>query len=147
MSVKIETVLRELVRHAAPGVTVYFPRKRIYRAGYSWNGKHLRPTGETLESQIHEIAHLLVAPEERRTMPEFGLGPDPYRRQFVPRLVPQEEADREELDACALQLILVRMLGLDESAVVAEVKVELLTEECVRALRAWRPRARADAGG
>lgn len=78
-------------------------------------------------------------------MPEFGLGPDPYRRQFVPRLVPQEEADREELDACALQLILVRMLGLDESAVVAEVKVEPLTEERVRALRARRPRALPDA--
>ncbi len=137
----IEDALRALVRHAIPTARVYFPRKRTFRAGYSWNGKHLRPTGETLESQCHEVAHLLIAPAHRRGDPEFGLGPDPYRRMFVPLTCSEEEAAQEELDACTMQLLLVRLLGLDEAAVILEVKTCAPSAERVAELRARYPGA------
>lgn len=142
---QIERELRALVRHAIPTARVYFPRKRRFRAGYSWNGKHLRPTGETLESQCHEVAHLLIAPAHRHADPEFGLGPDPYRRMFVPLTCSEEEAAREELDACTMQLLLVRLLGLDEAAVILEVKTSAPSSERVAELRERYPWALPDA--
>jgi hypothetical protein len=137
----IEARLRELVRHVAPGATIYFPRRRPYRTGCSWNGRHLRPTGETLESQMHEVAHLLVAPRERLAFPEFGLGPDPYRRNFAERVIPEAEADLEEVDACTMQLVLVRLFGLNEAAVMLEVKAPPLTSDRLAVLRARCPEA------
>lgn len=137
----IERQLRGLVQRLAPEVTIRFPRQRRPPNGLSWNGRHLRPTGQTLESQIHEIAHFLVAPAERRSLPEFGLGPDPYRRNFVERTVPEEEADREEADACLLQLVIVTLLGLDAGAVMTEVHVAPLSEDRIRNLRLRRPQA------
>lgn len=140
----IERELRALVRNVIPTARVYFPRKRMFRAGYSWNGKHLRPTGETLESQCHEVAHLLIAPASRRGDPEFGLGPDPYRRMFVPLTCSEDEAAREELDACTMQLLLVRLLGLDEAAVILEVKTTAPSPARVRELQRRYPRALPD---
>jgi hypothetical protein len=137
----IEEQLRALVRRVEPGATIYFPRRRAFRVGYSWNGRHLRPTGATLESQIHEIAHLLVSARERRRYPEFGLGPDPYRRNLAQRVISERAAAREELDACTMQLLLVRLLGLDESAVMLEVHTDPLTEKRIRALRRRYPSA------
>ncbi|MEX1366756.1 MAG: hypothetical protein AB1Z98_26760, partial [Nannocystaceae bacterium] len=64
-----EGVLRKLVRCRAPGATIYFPRRRQPQVGLSWNGRHLRPTGLTLESQLHEIAHLLLASPARLRQP------------------------------------------------------------------------------
>jgi hypothetical protein len=136
-----EHELRGLVRAAIPNARIYFPRKRGFRVGVSWNGRHLRPTGVTLESQCHEIAHVLVAAPERRSLPEFGLGPDPYRRSAVARVIPEDEADREELDACTLQLVLVRLLGLDEGAVMLEVHTEPLSRARIESLRERRPHA------
>jgi hypothetical protein len=136
-----ERILRQLVREVIPSARIYFPRKQGFRVGVSWNGRHLRPTGVTLESQIHEIAHLLVSPAERRALPEFGLGPDPYRRSAVERVASEADADREELDACTLQLLLVRLLDLDEAAVMLEVHTEPLTEARISALRERRPHA------
>ncbi len=140
----IERELRDLVRRVVPTARIYFPRKRMFRAGYSWNGRHLRPTGETLESQCHEVAHVLVSPPHRRADPELGLGPDPYRRMFVPRTCSEEEAAREELDACTMQLLLVRLLGLDEAAVILEVKTTAPSEARVRELRDRCPWALPD---
>jgi hypothetical protein len=140
-----ERILRQLVREVIPSARIYFPRKQGFRVGVSWNGRNLRPTGVTLESQIHEVAHLLVSSPERRTFAEFGLGPDPYRRSAVSRMTSEPEADLEELDACTLQLLLVRLLELDEAAVMLEVKTEALTTARIRALRERRPFALPDA--
>lgn len=137
----MESTLRELVSRVAPGARIYFPRRRAYRVGYSWNGRHLRPTGLTLESQLHEIAHLLLAAHARRALPEYGLGPDPYRRNHPPSVVTKEEADREELDTCALQLLLARLLALDEAAVQIEFHTAPLTATTVQDLRARYPDA------
>jgi len=140
-----EQVLRSLVRRLVPGARIYFPRRRAPGVGYSWNGRHLRPTGLTLESQIHEIAHLLLASPDRLKLPEFGLGPDPYRRNDPPCVIPQEEADREELDTCDMQQLLVRLLGLSEAAVQNEYSTAPITAESVRRLHARYPNALPEA--
>lgn len=137
----VEARLRELVAYAAPGARIYFPRKRGPRLGYSWNGRHLRPTGLTYESQLHEIAHLLVAPTSRRSLVEFGLGPDPYRPSDARCQIPREEADAEELAACTMQLVLARLLGLDEGAIRTEYSESPLTRARVESLRDRRPDA------
>ena len=131
----IEAQLRALVRHVIPEAKIYFPRSRDRRIRYSWNGRHLRPTGLTLESQCHEVAHLLVSAPERRKLFEFGLGPDPYRSSNARRVVRDRVSEREEEAACTMQLVLVRLLGLNERAVVEEVAAVPLTETRVRALR------------
>src|SRR5262249_16843560 len=100
-----------------------------------WNGRHLRPTGLTLESQCHEVAHVLVAAPHRRALSEFGLGPDPYRYSSAARVVRDNVAEREEDAACTMQLVLVRLLGLDEGAGVDEVRAKPLTRASLRALR------------
>ncbi|MEM9192108.1 MAG: hypothetical protein AAGF12_23245 [Myxococcota bacterium] len=113
-----------------------FPTGRQDPLGYSWDGAHLRPTGLTLESQLHELSHLLVAPVERRGAIEFGLGPDPYRRSSPPRLVESVVADREELDACALQIGLAEFFQLDAFAVSVEFSTEPLTAAALGRLQA-----------
>jgi len=137
----IEAELRTLVRRVAPGARIYFPRRRAWRVGYSWNGRHLRPTGLTLESQLHEVAHVLLASPERLRLPEFGLGPDPYRRNDVACTIPRAQADLEELHTCWLQQLLARLLDLDEAAVRCEFQLPPLREEMVVVLRRTYPGA------
>ena len=137
----VETQLRELVARVAPGAKIYFPRRRPWRVGHSWNGRHLRPTGLTLESQLHEVAHLLLTPPERLAEPEFGLGPDPYRRNDVPRTVPIEAVDREELHACWMQQLLAHLCGLNETAVCSEFQLPALTAQMVATLAQTYPNA------
>jgi hypothetical protein len=131
----IEEQLRALVGRVVPGAKIYFPRRMSRSAHYSWSGRHLRPTGLTLESQCHEVAHVLVSARHRRGLREFGLGPDPYRSSDAARVVADRVADREEEDACTLQLALVRLLGLSEVDVVDEVRARPLTPSRLRALR------------
>jgi len=141
-----EARLRALVRRRVPGARIYFPRRaKPPGVGLSWNGRHLRPTGLTLESQLHEIAHLLVAHPDRLRLPEFGLGPDPYRRNLARRVCPKAEADAEEADTCTMQLVLARLLRLDAAAVQQEYSTAPLTREAVAALRRRHPDALPEA--
>ena len=43
---------------------------------YSWDGQVIRTRSET-SVVFHEIAHWQIAPDERRTLPDFGLGAGP----------------------------------------------------------------------
>lgn len=139
----LEDQLRALVDRVAPGARIYFPRKRGWKVGttYSWNTRHLRPTGLTLESQLHEIAHLLLAAPHRLDQLEFGLGPDPYRRYDVPCTVPREVAEREETHTCWMQLLLTHLLDLDHAAVCYEYQLEPLTARMVAELHRTYPGA------
>lgn len=137
----IERLLRDLVARVAPDARILFPRRRDRRVWYSWNGRVLRPTGLTLESQLHEIAHLLLCPAERRSLIEFGLGPDPYRRSDARCTIRKRDADREELDVCSMQVLLARLLGLDERAVREEYREPPLTLARIRSLRRRFPNA------
>src|SRR5258707_15257827 len=92
----LEAVLRALVRRVIPDARISFPRRADRRVRYSWNGRTLRPTGLTLESVCHEIAHALVSAPERRGLPEFGLGPDPYRFSNAARVASEQQATAEE---------------------------------------------------
>lgn len=139
-----EAQCRMLVRRVAPNARIYFPRRPLGRAiarGTSWNGRHLRPTGATLESQLHEVAHLLLAAPHRLHEVEFGLGPDPYRRYDVPRTIPEAEADLEELHTCWLQLLLTHLLELDVEAVRYEYELSPLTLEMIATLEQTYPGA------
>jgi hypothetical protein len=46
---------------------------------FNWDGAALDPDTEAYVI-LHEIAHFLLAPAERRTIPDFGLGPGPDTR-------------------------------------------------------------------
>ncbi len=46
---------------------------------FNWDGQALDPGTEAYVI-LHEIAHFLLAPPERRTLPDFGLGPGPDTR-------------------------------------------------------------------
>jgi hypothetical protein len=130
-----------LVARVVPGAVVRFPRRTDRRIKYSWNGRVLRPSGLTIESVCHEVAHVLVAAASRRALPEFGLGPDPYRHSDARRVIPDDTSADEERDACAMQLVLVRLLGLSEADVMAEVRPEPLTTESLRELERRHPDA------
>jgi len=43
---------------------------------FNWDGEALDPGTEAYVI-LHEVAHFLLAPPERRTLPDFGLGPGP----------------------------------------------------------------------
>jgi hypothetical protein len=111
------------------------------RTRYSWNGRDLRPTGLTIESVCHEVAHVLVSAPHRRALPEFGLGPDPYRYSNAARVAAHRDSELEEADACTMQLVLARLLGLDEGAVVDEVRAEPLTPSRLCEIRERHPDA------
>ena len=72
---------------------------------FGWNGKALNvatppaPSGGNL---IHEIAHWVVAPPERRELPDFGLGAIGFRNG----------AGDEESLASMLGILIERSLGL-----------------------------------
>lgn len=46
------------------------------QASFSWDGQAVRTKTETAVL-LHEIAHWQIAPEDRRTLPDFGLGAGP----------------------------------------------------------------------
>lgn len=46
---------------------------------FNWDGQALDPGTEAYVI-LHEVAHFLLAPPERRTLPDFGLGPGPDTR-------------------------------------------------------------------
>ncbi|HEX3884340.1 MAG TPA: elongation factor P hydroxylase [Stellaceae bacterium] len=46
---------------------------------FNWDGTALDPGTEAYVI-LHEVAHFLIAPPERRSLPDFGLGPGPDTR-------------------------------------------------------------------
>ena len=84
------------------------------RPGFSWDGSAL--DGDTEAYVIlHEIAHFLLAPPERRRLPDFGLGagPDTTERDTAERLavVPLLERETDEAAASLLGILWEAALG------------------------------------
>lgn len=104
---------------------------KAHPSPYSWDGKgRLIATGGGLGVALHEVAHFLLADPERRKLPEYGLGPDPYRMYrpgslFVVKVMTEMERDREENLTCYLQLGLMYVLGLSERVSVEAKKLGL----------------------
>ena len=84
------------------------------RPGFNWDGAAL--DGDTEAYVIlHEIAHFLLAPPERRRLPDFGLGPGPdtTEREAAQRaaVMSPPERDAEEAAASLLGILWEAALG------------------------------------
>lgn len=64
------------------------------------------------EKLLHDACHWLVAPKERRSKPNYGLGPGKGLR-----LVDDATADNEEVTVMLLERLLAPFFGLDESKI------------------------------
>lgn len=82
---------------------------------YSWDGRAVSTRTEA-SVLIHEVAHWLVAPSNRRTLPDFGLGAGPETGWVVKanavRCVDDVTKEREELYASLLGILYEAALGL-----------------------------------
>lgn len=80
---------------------------------YLWTGKQFNLWDMNASDILHEVAHWLVATEEERISPEFGLGlaPEPGC-QIAPMTVSKEEAKSKERLASALGIQMERALGM-----------------------------------
>lgn len=61
---------------------------------------------------LHDLAHYLVAPAERRKLPNFGLGnhPSVMESRLLARVVTRSQADLEEESASLLNVLMARDL-------------------------------------
>ena len=64
------------------------------------------------EKLLHDACHWLVAPKERRSRPNYGLGPGPGQR-----LVDDVTADNEEVTVMLLEYRLAPFFALDEGKI------------------------------
>ncbi|MEX2455167.1 MAG: hypothetical protein WD470_10715 [Rhodospirillaceae bacterium] len=82
--------------------------------GFSWDGHAIRTRSEA-SVLVHEVAHWLVAPPERRALPDFGLGAGPETGRVAEadaaRCVAQDVKEEEELLASLLGILWEAMLG------------------------------------
>ena len=73
--------------------------------GFNWDGEALDPGTEAYVI-LHEVAHFLLAPPERRRLPDFGLGPGPDTRdREAAQLAQTLTLAESEADEAAASLI------------------------------------------
>jgi hypothetical protein len=86
--------------------------------GVAWSGReqvaHLRGCDDW--EAAHELAHWLIASEERRRLDEFGGGPGQFTREGTPLVVvlTEREAVEDEQLAQAMTVAILAALGIDE---------------------------------
>ncbi len=71
-----------------------------------------RDHGCDTEKLLHEACHWLVAPKARRSLQNYGLGPNPTKR-----VVGEEEADNEEVTVMLVERLLAPRFGLPLSKI------------------------------
>lgn len=72
---------------------------------FNWDGAALDPGTEAYVI-LHEVAHFLLAPPARRTLPDFGLGPGPdTRNRDAAQLAQTLTLAESETDEAAASLI------------------------------------------
>ena len=54
---------------------------------FSWDGRAVRTRSEA-SVLVHEVAHWLIAPDDRRVLPDFGLGAGPETGRIEKRMLP-----------------------------------------------------------
>jgi hypothetical protein len=91
--------LRALDLARARGLAVHPERTEC---AYNWDGAAL-DGGVEAYVILHEVAHFLLAPPERRALPDFGLGPGPDTRDRdgAERVATVAALDREADEAAA----------------------------------------------
>jgi len=138
--------MRRMVVRLAPEARVVFPAADADvsdwdRVRYTWSGRVLKPSGTLIEHWAHDIAHVLVAPPERRCIPECGLGPDPYRGSAAKNIVGWVVATHEEHITCVMQTVLALLLKLDVEIVIREVEIGHPTLAGFESVRKYAPDA------
>lgn len=93
------------------GIPVHPPSAR---PGFNWDGTALDADTEAYVI-LHEIAHFVLAPPERRRLVDFGLGPGPDTRERAAAesatVVPLLEREAEEAEASLLGILWEAALG------------------------------------
>ncbi|WP_439814051.1 hypothetical protein [Zavarzinia sp. CC-PAN008] len=81
---------------------------------FSWDGTCIRTRSEA-SVIVHEVAHWLLCPPERRSLPDFGLGAGPESGRAAEadacRCVDEETRQREECEASLLGILWEAELG------------------------------------
>lgn len=90
---------------------------------FSWDGRVIRSRSEP-SVLLHEIAHWLTCPPERRHLPDFGLGAGPESGRVAEangaRVADQASQEREEAMASLLGILWETELDLPAMAAFAE---------------------------
>jgi hypothetical protein len=93
------------------GVPVHPPGTRL---GFNWDGRALDSDTEAYVI-LHEVAHFVLAPPERRRLIDFGLGPGPDTRERAAAadaaVLPQTEREADEAEASLLGILWEAELG------------------------------------
>ena len=86
-------------------------------SGFNWDGTALDGATEAYVI-LHEVAHFVLAPPERRTLPDFGLGPGPDTRDRAgaERAAALPLLEREADEAMASLLGILWEAKLDQPA-------------------------------
>lgn len=79
---------------------------------YDGKGVGLRYDAGRPEVALHDAAHYLVSPPERRGLPNFGLGPADHvtERKRAPRVLPEADVLAEEWCATVLHVALAEVM-------------------------------------
>src|SRR5437868_12922006 len=84
------------------------------RPGFNWDGAALDADTEAYVI-LHEIAHFVLAPPERRSLIDFGLGPGPDTRDRATAeraaVLPLGEREADEAEASLLGILWEAALG------------------------------------
>jgi hypothetical protein len=95
----------------AHGIAVHPPGAQC---AYNWDGAALDGATEAYVI-LHEVAHYLLAPPERRALPDFGLGPGPDTRDRAgaerAAALPVLEREADEAAASLLGILWEAELG------------------------------------
>jgi hypothetical protein len=93
------------------GVPVYSPGTHT---AFNWDGAALDPNTEAYVI-LHEIAHFVLAPPERRALIDFGLGPGPDTTSRAAAeaaaVLPTSEREADEAEASLLGILWEAALG------------------------------------
>jgi hypothetical protein len=83
-------------------------------SGFNWDGAALDACTEAYVT-LHEIAHFVLAPPERRRLVDFGLGPGPDTRERAAAeaaaVAPLLEREADEAEASLLGILWEAALG------------------------------------
>lgn len=89
-------------------------------AAYSWDGSRLRVRSEA-SVIVHEVAHWRLCPQERRALPDFGLGagPETGEKAAADRAVAADVATRQGEERLASLLGILWEAELGQPAILA----------------------------
>jgi len=89
----------------------------------TYDGKTLNTGGMSAYDLCHEAGHGIVCPKSRRRLPNFGLG-DAYGHAYTNEEASDWVIAREEVRACAAELLILEVVGLEDASRMDEIAHE-----------------------